>query len=139
MNRVRSKRALEVSIKRKFVEYTPADHNGASDRLIDFTVELRAIEMEPLVPRAGSTAADLRPMLVDTGAAPNDVAKLVMKTDKALVEELAPSAHRGAPGESLRREALHPSVQELENQMLTALSRATARLNQQRVSKHVVK
>ena len=41
------------------------EYREASDRLIDFTVELSAIEMEPLVPRAGSTAADQRSMWLD--------------------------------------------------------------------------
>ena len=86
-----------MSIKREFAEDTPAEDKGASDRLIDFTVELSAIEMKPLVPRAGSTAADQRPLSVDTDAVSslsekfnNDLPKLVMKTDKALVEELEP-------------------------------------------------
>ena len=44
------------------------DYKEASDRLIDFTVELSAIEMEPLVPRAGSAAADQRSLSFDIPA-----------------------------------------------------------------------
>ena len=61
-------------------------------------------------------------MLVDTGAVSSsseelnsDVAKLVMKTDKAQVEELAPETPTEVPEESLRRDVLRPSVQDLEN------------------------
>ena len=68
------------------------EHREASDRLIDFTAELSAIEMEPLVPRAGSTATDRRSTSLDIDAVSsekfnNETAKLVMKTDKALMEE----------------------------------------------------
>ena len=71
---------------------TLEEYKEASNRLIDFTVELSAIEMEPLVPRAGSTAADRRSVSFDIDAVSsenfnNDFPKLVMKTDKVLVEE----------------------------------------------------
>ena len=98
---------LDVSIRR-FPEYTPAEDKGASDRLIDFTVELNAIEMEPPVPRAGGTAADQRPMSVDADAVTsssekfnNDLPKLVMKTEQAPVEELEPEPPTVASLENL--------------------------------------
>ena len=68
------------------------EYKETSNRLIDFTVELSAIEMEPLVPRAGSTAADQRSMSLDIDAVSSEMfnddwPKLVMKTDTVLVEE----------------------------------------------------
>ena len=62
--------------------------------------------MEPLIPRAGSTTAD-RSMSSDIDAVVseefnNDITKLVMKTDKALVQELAPET----PTEVSERESL---------------------------------
>ena len=67
--------------------------------------------MEPLFPRAGSTTAD-RSMSLDIDAVAseefnNDIRKLVMKTDKALVQELAPQTPREvSERESLRCEEI---------------------------------
>ena len=114
-----------MSIKRELAEYTPAEDQGASDRHIDSTVELSAIEMKPLVPRAGGTAADQRPMSVDTDAVSsssekfnNDLPKLVMKTDKALVEELEPETPTGVLRESLKcEEIVDTSVLQIQRQI----------------------
>ena len=67
--------------------------------------------MELLIPSASSTTAD-RSMSLDIDAVAseefnNDVTKLVMKTDKALVQELAPETPREvSERESLRCEEI---------------------------------
>ena len=116
----------------------------ASDRLVDFTVELSAIEMEPLVPRAGSTAADLRPMSVDTDAVSSSSEKVQQRHGKVGDEDRdgaggggrARNVHRCARGESRMREEIVDSPAPQIQGQIHEIGKV---IPQERVSERVVK